>query len=138
MKTSNPFSFAALKMRSMFSTVLFSLTLSPTAAHARPFSLKTSFCGSMNTTAVSFLFMFIVLLQTISQSPPRLFRTHPLFRGSRHSERLHRRRWSDQREWHFAGQALRQAWPDHRRTCPSLSVPGLPRSAAALRLQEGQ
>jgi hypothetical protein len=30
MKTSNPFSFAALKIRSMFSTVLFSLTLSPT------------------------------------------------------------------------------------------------------------
>ena len=30
MKTSKPFSFAALKMRSMFSTGLFSLMLSPT------------------------------------------------------------------------------------------------------------
>src|SRR5438445_3069444 len=75
MKTSNPFSFAALKIRSMFSTVLFSLTLSPTAPHARPLSLKTSFCGSMKTTAVSFLCMFIVLLQSISQSPPRPFRS---------------------------------------------------------------
>src|SRR4029077_6624432 len=75
MKTSNPFSFAALKMRSMFSTVLFSLTLSPTAPHARPLSLKTSFCGSMKTTAVSFLCIFTVLLQSISQSPPRPFRS---------------------------------------------------------------
>src|SRR5215475_7030024 len=60
MNTSNPFSFAALKMRSMFSTVLFSVTLSPTNGHARPLSLKTSFCGSINTTAVSFLLMFMV------------------------------------------------------------------------------
>src|SRR5712692_6140701 len=59
MKTSNPFPFAALKMRSMFSTVLFSVTLSPTAPHARPLSLKTSFCGSMKTTAVSSLFISI-------------------------------------------------------------------------------
>src|SRR5262245_19890309 len=53
MKTSNPFCFAAWKMRSMFSMVLFSLTLPPTNPHARPFSLKTSFCGSMKTIAVS-------------------------------------------------------------------------------------
>src|SRR5215831_2640711 len=37
----------------MFSTVLFSVTLCPTAAQARPFALRTSFWGSMNTTAVS-------------------------------------------------------------------------------------
>src|SRR5215813_18734 len=37
----------------MFSTVLFSVTLCPTAAQALPFSLRTSFWGSMNTTAVS-------------------------------------------------------------------------------------
>src|SRR5215831_6285271 len=37
MNTSNPFCFAALKIRSIFSTVLFSLTLSPTNGHARPF-----------------------------------------------------------------------------------------------------
>src|SRR5580765_3197239 len=53
MKTSYPCCFAARKMRSMFSTVLFSLTLWPTAAHAAPVSLRTSFCGSMKTTAVS-------------------------------------------------------------------------------------
>src|SRR5437867_3231162 len=51
---SYPFCFAARKMRSMFSTVLFSQTLWPTAPHAVPFSLRTSFCGSMKTTAVSF------------------------------------------------------------------------------------
>src|SRR4030095_11172174 len=61
MKTSNPFSFAGLNICSMFSTVLFSLTLSPTKPHARPLSLKTSFCGSMNTTAVSHLLISIVL-----------------------------------------------------------------------------
>src|SRR5215469_12427831 len=62
MNTSNPFCFAALKIRSIFSTVLFSLTLSPTNGHERPFSLNTSFCGSINTTAVSPLFMSIVAL----------------------------------------------------------------------------
>jgi hypothetical protein len=31
----------------MFSTVRFSVTLAPTAAQFAPFSLKTSFCGSM-------------------------------------------------------------------------------------------
>ena len=46
----------------MFSTVLFSLTLSPTKAHETPFSLRTSFCGSMTTSAVSFLSMFMVFL----------------------------------------------------------------------------
>jgi len=45
MKTSKPFFLAAWKMRSMFSTVLFSLTLLPTAPHPSTFSLKTSFCG---------------------------------------------------------------------------------------------
>src|SRR5215510_12733148 len=62
MKTSYPFCLAALKIRSMFSTVLFSLTLSPTAPHARPLSLKTSFCGSIKTTAVSTLLICIVRL----------------------------------------------------------------------------
>src|SRR5262252_4157086 len=52
MNTSYPCCFAPRKMRSMFSTVLFSVTLAPTAAQAAPFSLNTSFCGSMNTTAV--------------------------------------------------------------------------------------
>src|SRR5215467_7469842 len=54
MNTSYPCCFAARKMRSMFSTVLFSVTLAPTAAQAAPFSLNTSFCGSMKTTAVRF------------------------------------------------------------------------------------
>jgi hypothetical protein len=52
--------FAALKIRSMFSTVLYSLTRSPTNPQVMPFSLKTSFCGSVSTTAVSFLLMFMV------------------------------------------------------------------------------
>ena len=39
MKTSNPCALAALKMRSMFSIVLFSSRLSRTRGHARPFSL---------------------------------------------------------------------------------------------------
>src|SRR5215813_3910928 len=46
-------SFADLNMRSMFSRVLFSTTLVPTASQAAPCSLSTSFCGSMKTTAVS-------------------------------------------------------------------------------------
>src|SRR5262245_52266042 len=54
MNTSYPCCLAARKMRSMFSTVLFSLTLWPTAPHPAPVSLRTSFCGSMKTTAVSF------------------------------------------------------------------------------------
>src|SRR5262249_6222804 len=53
MKTSYPLSFADLNMRSMFSRVLFSTTLVPTASQAAPCSLSTSFCGSMKTTAVS-------------------------------------------------------------------------------------
>src|ERR1043166_9336820 len=60
MKISKPLSFAALKMRSMFSTVLFTVTLWPTAPHARPLSLKTSICGSMKTTAVSFFIISMV------------------------------------------------------------------------------
>src|SRR5215471_2928235 len=55
MKTANPYSFAALKSRVRFSTVLFSLTLAPTRLHETPFSLRTSFCGSMTTSAVSLL-----------------------------------------------------------------------------------
>src|SRR5262249_3208321 len=55
MKTPKPCSFAALKSRAMFSTVLFSLTLAPTNPQETPFSLKTSFCGSMTTRDVSFL-----------------------------------------------------------------------------------
>ena len=42
MKTSKPPSFAAWKMSSIFSTVLFSLTLSRTDDRAAPFSLSTS------------------------------------------------------------------------------------------------
>src|SRR6266404_1141709 len=48
-------------MRSMCSTVLFSLTESRTSFHAPPCSLKTSFCGSVNRIAVSCLLMFIIL-----------------------------------------------------------------------------
>src|SRR6266403_3853518 len=48
-------------MRSMCSTVLFSLTESRTSFHAPPCSLKTSFCGSVNRIAVSCQWMFIVL-----------------------------------------------------------------------------
>ena len=49
------FAFAAWKIRSMFATVRFSVTLAPTLAQFAPFSLSTSFCGSMNTSAVSVL-----------------------------------------------------------------------------------
>src|SRR5262249_22151369 len=75
MKTSYPCSFAARKMRSMLSTVRFSVTLSPTAAHAAPFSLRTSFWGSMKTTAVSFRLnctMSSSFSRTRARSPPRL------------------------------------------------------------------
>src|SRR6266853_205887 len=65
MNTSYPFAFAALKIRSMFSTVRFSVTLAPTAPQLAPFSLSTSFCGSMNTTAVSLLRMSMMF-----SSPP--------------------------------------------------------------------
>ena len=51
--TENDSAFAALKMRSMFSIVLFSCRLSRNRGHGLPVSLKTSFCGSMNTIAVS-------------------------------------------------------------------------------------
>src|SRR5271155_1380618 len=60
MKMENPLSRAATKILSIFSTVLFSATLWPTAAQLAPFSLSTSFCGSMKTTAVSVLSMFII------------------------------------------------------------------------------
>ena len=40
----------------------FSLTLSPTELQETPFSLKTSFCGSMTTSAVSLLVKFMLLL----------------------------------------------------------------------------
>src|SRR6266700_979641 len=43
----------------MFSTVRFSVTLAPTAPQFAPVLLSTSFCGSMNTTAVSLLWMFM-------------------------------------------------------------------------------
>jgi hypothetical protein len=63
------FFFAALKSRSMFSIVLFSLTLSPTNFQVTPFSLRKSFCGSMISTAVSFLLISMVhLLFTGSDS----------------------------------------------------------------------
>src|SRR5262249_14893548 len=39
----------------MFSMVLFSRRLSRTRGQARPLSSSTSFCGSVNTTAVSLL-----------------------------------------------------------------------------------
>src|SRR5258705_461133 len=48
-------------MRSMCSTVLFSLTESRTRFHAPPCSLKTSFCGSVNRIAVPCQLMFIIL-----------------------------------------------------------------------------
>src|SRR5262245_28277759 len=53
MKIPQPCLFATLKMLSIFSIVLFSSRLSRTNGHASPVSLSTSFCGSMNTTAVS-------------------------------------------------------------------------------------
>src|SRR5258708_32214032 len=62
MKPPKPCSFAAWKSRSMFSTVLFSLTLAPTNPQETPFSLRTSFCGSMTTSAVSFLLKSIIRL----------------------------------------------------------------------------
>ena len=43
MKTPKPPSFAARKSRSRFSTVLFSLMLSPTSPQETPVSLSTSF-----------------------------------------------------------------------------------------------
>src|SRR5215475_12101693 len=89
MKTSNPFCFAALKIRSMFSTVLFSVTLSPTNGHARPLSLKTSFCGSIKTTAVSFLLMSIVFAPFCSYLFPTGFHFIPLhLKASRRGECL--------------------------------------------------
>ena len=62
MKTPKPWSFAAWKSRSMFATVSFSWTLSPTRPQETPCSLRTSFCGSMTTSAVSFLSIFMVQL----------------------------------------------------------------------------
>src|SRR5215475_11690158 len=53
---------AAVKRRARFSMVLFSLTLSPTRRQEIPFSLRTSFCGSMTTRAVSFLLNCMRLL----------------------------------------------------------------------------
>src|SRR4051794_6838691 len=53
MKTPKPQSFAARKRRSMFSTVWFSRMLSPTSRQETPRSLRTSFWGSMTTSAVS-------------------------------------------------------------------------------------
>src|SRR5258708_916585 len=50
----------------MFSMVLFSLTLAPTNGQETPFSLKTSFCGSMTTSAVSCLVIFIVRLLAVA------------------------------------------------------------------------
>src|SRR5262245_39585813 len=46
----------------MFSTVWFSVSLAPTASHAVPLSLRTSICGSMNTTAVSFLWTLMAFV----------------------------------------------------------------------------
>src|SRR6266851_3761913 len=66
MKTSNPFFFAALRSRSMFSTVLFSLTLLPTNFQVTPFSLRKSFCGSVITTAVPFLLILMIHLLCLS------------------------------------------------------------------------
>src|SRR4051794_5663490 len=60
MNTSYPWDFEASNILSMFSTVLFSVTLAPTAPQFAPLSLSTSFCGSMNTTAVSLLRMSTV------------------------------------------------------------------------------
>src|SRR5436853_7830068 len=65
MKTPKPRSFAARKSRPMFSTVLFSRTLAPTSAHVTPVSLRTSFCGSMTTSAVSLVLKSTVLLRVV-------------------------------------------------------------------------
>src|SRR3954468_23501336 len=72
MKTPNPPSFADRKSRSRFSTVLFSLTLSPTSPQDTPFSLRTSFWGSMTTRAVSCLPNSIAML--LESTPGLLLR----------------------------------------------------------------
>ena len=62
MKTPKPAAFAAPKSRSRFSTraVLLDAVTDQTPRDAR--SLRTSFCGSMTTSAVSYLLDFIVRL----------------------------------------------------------------------------
>src|SRR4051794_22504766 len=61
MKTPKPRPFAARNSRSRFATVSFSRTLSPTRAQETPPSLRTSFCGSMTTSAVSLLWNSMAL-----------------------------------------------------------------------------
>src|SRR3954463_5732188 len=68
MKTPKPRPFAAWKSRARFSTVRFSLTLSPTSPQETPFSLRTSFCGSMTTNAVSLLWMSNIVLLAITRA----------------------------------------------------------------------
>src|SRR5262249_49457938 len=70
MKTAYPFAFAAWNIRPMFSTVRFSVTLAPTARQLAPSSLSTSFCGSINTTAVLLFWMSMVRLMSRSWRPP--------------------------------------------------------------------
>src|SRR6478735_9152546 len=59
MNIPNDAALAAWKISSMCATVPFSVTLAPVAAQLIPVGLSTSFCGSMNTTAVSRRFQFI-------------------------------------------------------------------------------
>src|SRR5947209_8533755 len=92
MKTPKPRSLAARKSRSRFSTVLLSRTLAPTRAQETPVSLRTSFCGSMTTRAVSLALNSTVMLlvgvprfarrrpapRTSARPPGGLLRTHVL------------------------------------------------------------
>ena len=61
MNIPNDAAFAASKIASICATVSFSVTLAPVAAQLMPVGLSTSFCGSMNTTAVSLRFQFIAV-----------------------------------------------------------------------------
>ena len=68
MNIPNEAAFAALKIASICATVSFSVTLGPVAAQLIPVGLSTSFCGSMNTTAVSLAFQFIECLVPVGGS----------------------------------------------------------------------
>src|SRR5467141_2980855 len=81
MNTSYPRTFAALKIRSMFSIVLFSVTLAPTAPQLAPFSLSTSFWGSIKTTAVSIFRNSMACLSMLAA--PYVLGTRPQLRAPR-------------------------------------------------------
>jgi hypothetical protein len=53
MRRDKPLCLAALNSDSMFATVLFLVTLSPTTPQVTPFGLRKSFCGSVMTSAIT-------------------------------------------------------------------------------------